>query len=575
MNFWYDGNSALCGIWVEFWKTLTGDRVEYISEADKPAEFVNSDGRYRGAEAIFLLLAQAAPSGKASGYEWMLRFYRRIPGFAPFAELIYRVIATHQNAALRVTRFLWGDHVEIPTYRTASALFSRALACIYLFAFASFGMQVRGLMGSDGILPANTWFRIARSELGRSALWKVPSVFWWMKSDFEMLSIVWGGVALALVAIIARPHSKWQRVIFAALFVYYLSIVSAGQTFMSFQWDLLLLETGFLAIFLRPCLPRVWLFQWLLFRLMFESGLVKLTSHDVTWRNLTALSFHYWTQPLPTVVGWFAAHLPMAFQKASTFMVFVVELGLPGLMFAPRRLKHIAAFGTIGLQLLILLTGNYTFFNLLALALCLFLFDDRFFLRRKFKPVPAALSNRYVSAAVFVFIMTVSCIELASFFQPIEPEYDAIVQAQGSFGLVNGYGLFANMTTTRPEIEIQGSNDEVTWKPYIFRYKPGPLNRMPGFIEPFQPRLDWQMWFAALGSYRDNPWFVRFLLKLLEGSKPVQALLERDPFGGVPPRHVRAVVYDYSFTSIDEWWHTGNWWKREFKGTYFPSVSLK
>ena len=286
MTFVYDANSALCRTWVEFWKTLTGNRVEYLSEPDKPAEFDDSVGRYRGAEAIFQLLAHA------SGYEWMLRFYRRIPGLAPLAELIYRLIATHQSAALRVTRLLWGEQVEIPTYRAASALFARVLACIYLFAFASFGMQVRGLIGSDGILPANTWFRIARSELGTSALWKVPSVFWWMKSDFEMLSIVWGGVALAAVAIIARPHSKWQRVIFAVLFVYYLSIVSAGQTFMSFQWDLLLLETGFLAIFLRPSLPRVWLFQWLLFRLMFESGLVKLTSHDVTRPNFTALSVH-------------------------------------------------------------------------------------------------------------------------------------------------------------------------------------------------------------------------------------------------------------------------------------------
>jgi len=570
MTFFYDSNSALCKPWVEFWKSLTEDRVEYIAQLNKSAEFRNEQTICKGAEAIFQLLAQAP------GYEWMFRLYRRVPGFKPFAELIYRFIASHTALALQITKLLWGERIETPTYRAAASIFPRALAFIYLIAFASFGMQVRGLIGADGILPANTWFRIAQSELGTSALWKVPSVFRWMKTDFEMLSIVWGGVALAAVAILARPHSKWQRVIFAILFVYYLSIVSAGQTFMGYQWDLLLLEAGFLAIFLRPSLPRVWLVQWLLFRLMFESGLVKLTSHDVTWRNLTALSVHYETQPLPTVIGWFAAHLPLAIQQASTFMVFVVELGLPLLMFAPRRLKHIAGFGTVGFQILILLTGNYTFFNLLAIALCLFLFDDRFFARRrKFTPSPAETSNRFVSAFLFLFVMTVSCIELASLFQPIAPEYDAIVQAQGSFGLVNGYGLFANMTTTRPEIEIQGSNDERNWQPYVFRYKPGPLNRAPGWVEPFQPRLDWQMWFAALGSYRDNPWFVRFLLKLLEGSRPVLALMERDPFGGVPPKHIRAVVYEYRFTTFDELWRTGNWWKREFKGTYFPSVSLK
>ncbi len=158
---------------------------------------------------------------------------------------------------------------------------------------------------------------------------EVPTIFWWAHSDFALLSIPWGGVALSLVAIIARPHSRWQRAIFAILFVYYLSIVSGGQIFMTYQWDLLLLETGFLAIFLLPARPRVWLFQWLLFRLMFESGLVKLTSHDPNWRNLTAMSFHYWTQPLPTVIGWFAAHLPMGMQKFSTAMVFAIELGLP------------------------------------------------------------------------------------------------------------------------------------------------------------------------------------------------------------------------------------------------------
>jgi hypothetical protein len=560
MTFCYDPDSPFCRVWVDFWKGLTGDRVQYVGDATRCA----------GAEAVFELLSHAP------GYQWMLRYYRRVPGFAPLAEWLYRFIAAHQAAALALTHLLWGERVERPTYRVAAAFFSRALALIYLIAFASFGMQVRGLIGEDGILPVATWFRIAANGLGPAAHWKVPSLFWWMQTDFELLSIAWGGVALSAVAIIARPQSKWQRMIFAILFVYYLSIVSAGQTFMTYQWDLLLLETGFLAIFLRASLPRVWLFQWLLFRLMFESGLVKLTSHDATWRNLTALSFHYETQPLPTVIGWFAAHLPMPVQQASAFMVFVIELGLPLLMFAPRRLKHIAAFGTIGLQILILLTGNYTFFNLLAIALCLFLFDDRFFARGKqFVAAPAALANRWVSAVLFLFVMTVSSIELASLFQPIAPEYDAIVQAQGSFGLVNGYGLFANMTTKRPEIEIQGSNDDRNWQPYVFRYKPGPLNRAPGWIEPFQPRLDWQMWFAALGNYRENPWLVRFLLKLLEGSRPVLALMERDPFGGRPPKHIRAMVYEYRFTSMDELWRTGNWWKRELKGTYFPSVSLK
>jgi hypothetical protein len=291
------------------------------------------------------------------------------------------------------------------------------------------------------------------------------------------------------------------------------------------------------------------------------------------------MSFHYWTQPLPTAIGWFAAHLPMGMQKFSTAMVFAVELGLPLPMLGSRRMKHAAAAGTIGLQILILLTGNYTFFNWLAIALCLFLLDDRFFawLRKRAEgtaPLPVA-SNRWISAALFLFAMTVSCIEISSLFSPVSGEMAQLVEAQSSFGLVNGYGLFAQMTTSRPEIQIEGSYDGQNWQPYVFRYKAGPLDRGPGWVAPFQPRLDWQMWFAALGNYRQNPWFVRLLLKFLEGSRPVLALMERDPFGGTPPRHIRAMVYDYRPTSIEEWRRTGNWWTRELKGEYFPPVSLK
>jgi hypothetical protein len=458
----------------------------------------------------------------------------------------------------------------------ACSLFSRVLAFIYMVAFASFGMQVRGLVGSEGILPIRMYLQYAVAQLGSSADWRVPTIFWWAPTDFGLLSIAWGGVALAAVATIARPHSGWQRAIFTILFFYYLSIVSAGQIFMSYQWDLLLLEAGFLAIFLRPSLPRVWLFQWLLIRLMFQSGLVKLFSHDPNWHNLTALSFHYWTQPLPTAIAWYMAQLPEAFQKASVIFTFIVELGLPVLMFGPRRLKQIAAFGTIALQVLIILTGNYTFFNYLAIALCLFLLDDAFFAgKKKYVPVTPAWSNRFVSAALFLFIMTVSCIELVGMRTAVPMALNRIMDVEAPFDLVNSYGLFAVMTTSRPEIEVEGSNDGQNWQPYVFRYKAGPLNRAPGWVAPFQPRLDWQMWFAALGNYRENPWFLRFMLALLEGSKPVLALLERDPFGGVPPSHIRAMVYDYRFTTWEERRKSGNWWKRELKGTYFPPVSLK
>ncbi|MEP6715529.1 MAG: lipase maturation factor family protein [Terriglobia bacterium] len=577
----FDGNCSFCKMWIDFWRSLTGDSVEYapyqtalarfpeipIEDCRKGVQWVDGAERLSGAAAVARL------SEGISGYEWISRIYR-VPGLGALMDLLYRMVAANRNAGYRITRALWGPRVERPSYGRASAIFSRALAFIYLIAFASFGTQVRGLIGSNGILPVSTYLQMATRELGAAAHWRLPTIFWWANSDFALLSIAWGGVALSAMAILARPHSVWQRGIFAVLFAYYLSIVSGGQIFMSYQWDLLLLECGFLVIFLKPSLVRVWLFQWLLFRLMLESGLVKLLSHDLSWHTLTALAVHYETQPLPTVPGWFAEQAPLWFHKVSAVFLFVVELGLPFLMFGPRRLKQIAAAGTITLQCLIFATGNYTFFNLLTMALCLFLLDDSFFGRREVVTAPVR-SNRWVSAALFLFIMAVSSTELAAMFGPVPRELDRMVEAQASFGLVNSYGLFAAMTTTRREIEIEGSNDEVNWQPYVFRYKPGPLNRAPGWVAPFQPRLDWQMWFAALGNFRENPWLARFLLELLEGSKPVLALLERDPFGGVPPQHIRAQLYRYSFTSFGEERRTGNWWKRELLGTYLPPVSLR
>jgi hypothetical protein len=555
-------------MWVGFAKSLTGDRVEYVpyqtaadrfpeitaGEFQKAVQFVTPEGRSSGAEAAFRLL------GDVPGYGWMLWLYNRAPGFALLAEALYGFVARHRNGFHAVTRALWGRQVVRSTYHAASSLFGRALSLIYMVAFASFGMQARGLIGSEGILPLNIYFRIAQGQLGNAAYWRVPTIFWWMHSDFALLSIAWGGVALAAISMLARPHSRWQRLIFIILFVYYLSIVSAGQIFLSYQWDSLLLEAGFLAIFLRPSLPRVWLFQWLLVRLIFESGLVKIMSHDPSWRGLTALAVHYETQPLPTAIAWYAHQLPMWFQQVSTAAVLGIELGLPLLMLGPRRLKHIAGFGTIALQLLILLTGNYTFFNFLTLALCLFLFDDAFFAGRKYQPVLPARSGFAVSAGLVAVVMTLS-------FVPLD--------IAAPFNIVNRYGLFAVMTTQRPEVEIEGSNDGQVWLPYIFRNKAGPLNRAPGWVAPFQPRLDWQMWFAALGNFRQNPWFVRLVISLLEGSKPVLALLERDPFGGKPPQQIRAVVYEYHFTSFEERRRTGNWWKREEKGMYFPPAGLR
>ncbi|HXJ41802.1 MAG TPA: lipase maturation factor family protein, partial [Bryobacteraceae bacterium] len=293
----FDGDCSFCRTWVEYWKSLTGDRVSYLSiEASRQkfpdldveqmrrrVHLVTPQGVYQGAEAVCRSLAGVP------GYGWLLWMYRYVPLFAEIAELFYRITAKHRGTAMTVTRALWGDQVVRSEYTTAGVMFGRALSFVYLVALASIGMQVRGLIGSEGVLPVDMFFKAAQSQLGVNAPWRLPSLFWWANTDFALLSIAWGGVTMAAVSLIAKPWGHMQRTIFAILFLYYLSFVSAGQVFMGFQWDYLLLETGFLAIFLRPERSRVWLFQWLLFRLMFESGAVKLLSHDPSWRNLTAL----------------------------------------------------------------------------------------------------------------------------------------------------------------------------------------------------------------------------------------------------------------------------------------------
>ena len=353
--------------------------------------------------------------------------------------------------------------------------------------------------------------------------------------------------------------------------------MNAGQIFMGYQWDWLLIEAGFLAIFLRPANSRVWLLRWLLFRLVFESGAVKLLSGDPSWRSLTALRFHYETQPLPTPLAWYAHLLPDWIQTTSVIGVFIVELILPFLMFAPRRLKQVAGFGIVALQVLIFLTGNYTFFNLLTVALCLFLFDDAFFARWKLdtRKVSNQAPNRFVTAAIWSLVVFLSIVELGNTFHKIPAPIARAAGQIEQFGFLSHYGLFAVMTTQRMEIQIEGSEDGQTWEPYLFRYKPGPLNRALPWVEPYHPRLDWQMWFAALGNARENPWFIRMMISLLRGSRPINQLFAQTPFAGKLPKFVRATIYQYRFTSWSERQKTGNYWSREIKGLYFPPVGLR
>jgi len=467
--------------------------------------------------------------------------------------------------------------------------FLRLLGACYLAAFASLWSQIGGLYGSQGIRPVAPFLQAVREHYGWERYLLLPTVFWIDGSD-QALSLACGtGVLLAglLLAGVVPAGAA------AGLWILYLSLVGVGRVFLSFQWDSLLLEAGFLAIFFAPLQLRtgirresppprliLWLLRWLLFRLIFLSGAVKLASGDPTWRGLTALSYHYQTQPLPTWIGWWVHQLPATLQRGSCLGMFLIELAVPFLIFAPRRLRHAAAIPLVGLQLLIAMTGNYAFFNLLTLALCLLLLDDDAWPARFKKKTPSAVGRSWPVwitgplAALILFISSSQVLASLGLSLPWPAPVQAIFSLAAPFRSVNPYGLFAVMTTSRPEILLEGSSDGENWRAYRFRFKPDDPQKRPRFVAPHQPRLDWQLWFAALGSYHENPWLLELMRRVLEGSPPVLELMAENPFPDEPPRYLRAVLYDYRFTDRQTRARTGAWWRREPRGLYCPVMSL-
>lgn len=590
----YDGDCGFCKVWIARWQQLTGDKVDYapsqeiasqfpqIREDDfrKSVQFVDADGTIsKGAEAVFRSLTYA-------NKKFMLWCYENIPGVAAISEWFYRLVAGHRDFFFAITRVLWGKNVLPSTYVVSSWIFLRAVALIYLIAFLSLEVQVKGLIGSHGILPAKDFLVYAYQRIGTQAYTVVPTIFWLQSTDVFLQLVCWSGIVFSVFLLIGFA----QPLMLFLLWMLYLSLSAVCRDFLSFQWDVLLLETGFLAIFMSP-LPILsarfsqptglilFLQRWLLFRLMFSSGIAKLLSGDPTWRNLTALNFHYETQPLPTWIGWYFNHLPQTFHKASVAMMFVIELFLPFLIFAPRRLRLISFYGLLTLQILILLTGNYAFFNLLSISLCLLLLDDTFYsakLREKFK-ISKLEWPKLIIIPVFIFLLIGSLIQMSVTLRSDVMPYSMMrwFEYVEPFRSINRYGLFAVMTTSRPEIIIEGSDDQIDWKAYEFKYKPGDLKRKPSFVEPHQPRLDWQMWFAALGNYQENPWLISFCQKLLEGSPEVISLLAKNPFPSKPPHYLRAMVYQYHFTDLKTKSQQGFWWKRDIQGSYLPVLSLK
>ncbi|HYY35479.1 MAG TPA: lipase maturation factor family protein [Candidatus Binatia bacterium] len=620
----WDGECLFCKRWIERWREITAGNVDYVAYQDAAARFpeipieqfkravtiIEPDGEtFFAAKAVYRSLRYRASR------KWLTWSYDHVPGFAALSETAYTFIARHRSLGSTFTRLLWGKDVRPPTYFWARRWFLRALGLVYLIAFTSLWVQIDGLIGSNGMSPVSQFLPAVRQQLGPDVYFFLPTLCWFNSSNAFLHLLCCGGVVLSSLLILGIAPALSLLL----LFIFYLSLTVAGQVFLSFQWDVLLLEAGFLAIFLAPwrLCPRdlmwwpgstipvttspvsragLFLLKFLLFKLMLMSGVVKLTSSDASWgwlndsfhwSALTALDYHYWSQPLPTVFGWWADKSPEWFKHFSVAFCLAVEIIAPFFIWAPRRLRLIAAGLMIFLQIVIALTGNYCFFNLLTIALCLLLIDDSVVgtARRAVRDRIISASGgqarpnqlrSYAAIAVIVVTMPINVWLIFSAFKPLSrpPGWVADLYEQlEAFRIVNGYGLFRVMTKDRGEVVVEGSTDGIEWAPYEFKWKPGDVKRAPRWCAPHQPRLDWQMWFAALETPEQNPWFAGLIIRLLQGSRDVTRLLARNPFPDKPPRYIRAMFYRYRFTTSEERRQTGAWWKRQELREYLPTIS--
>jgi hypothetical protein len=476
------------------------------------------------------------------------------------------------------------DWLSAPDYWLTRFVFQRALGVIYLIGFLVTVNQFRPLLGERGLLPAPEFIRAVPFRVS-------PTMFHLIGySDRKLLIVAWAGVALSVVAITglldgtiyALPFASMA--VFALLWVLYLSIVNIGQTFYSFGWESLLLETGFLTIFLGPATAApqfslIVLMRWLLFRVEFGAGLIKMRG-DQCWRDLTCLYYHHETQPMPNPLSWYFHHLPKRLHRMEVLGNHFAQLVVPWFLFFPQPIATLAGIVIIGTQSWLLLSGNFAWLNVVTIALAISAFDNAA-LGRIFPLGPYGsqdtpswyLGMVLAVTALIVFLSYRPARNLLSRRQIMNASFDP-------FHIVGTYGAFGSVTKERLEIVIEGTADQVltpetVWREYEFKGKPGDLKRRPPQVAPYHLRLDWLMWFAAMSSPMYHEWFVPFLAKLLESDRPMLRLLRKDPFAGQPPRFVRALLYLYRFTTPKEHRETGAWWHRELVGDYVPPVSLR
>jgi len=515
-------------------------------------------------------------------------------------------------------------------------IFLRALGLIYFSAFFSLVFQIRGLIGREGILPASEYLRSVAEQVGHARYWYVPSLLWFSSGSHMLTGLCWAGMAAALLLVL----NIWPRGMLAICFVCFLSFVSAAGDFSGYQSDGMLLEAGFLSLFLAPggfrpgfgetqppVRTALYLLLWEWFRIYFESGVAKIMGGDPEWRNFTALDEYYQNGPLPTWIGWYVQHFPHWFHTATTFFTLALELALIWVAFLPRPFRIALFFVVTPWQIGIILTANYTFLNYLVLILAFLLLDDRLLLRffpnqwekdllertpassidstapaidklsilappssQSTDEPPAKTAGTRdlwqnlrlwlaplrvsVAAVLLVWIFYSTTLQMIWMITPA-PLPTSPVALLDPFRIANRYGLFAVMTRGRYEIEFQGSNDGQTWTAYPFRHKPQELDKPPRIYAPYQPRLDWNLWFASLGEWRDNPMVLRTERRLLSNDHDVLTLFAANPFPQGPPRQVRAVLWQYWFTSMEEKRQHGLWWRRELLGLYAPAIQLE
>ncbi len=486
-------------------------------------------------------------------------------------------------------------------------LFLRVLGVIFGSAFYSLLFQIRGLIGPAGIEPADAYLAALAAAIPRTTrIWTAPTLFWWSATDSALLVTVGAGlVAAALLTI-----NVWPRVTAAVCTVLFLSCVVALQTFSSYQSDGMLLQAGVAAVLLAPRGLRpglgewsppswasVWLLRWEWFSIYFGSGVVKWWHGDPQWRTLTAMDHYYENSPLPSWVGWYAQQLPHSVHAATAFLTLFAELVTPWVLLGPRRPRIAVAVALTAFQIGIITTANYAFLNYLVLALGVFLVDDRALtgLARRVwhpsrtgaapatqpsaaKPQPARVVRpggygRWIGLGGTVVLLSTIYLSASSFLASKIPyAMTAPARYAEGFRFANSYGLFAVMTTAEYEIEFQGTRDDSVWVAYPFRYKPQDPFVAPGLYAPYQPRFEWNLWFASLGPWSESPWVVTTEARLLQNDPQVLALFAGNPFATTPPRAVRTVLWRYWFTDIATRRRTGRWWNRDLVGVFAGTV---